>query len=91
MLLLPEARVINVSNQSPQRKVEGQHITTLPPILRQAVEDKLTNEGVDLERMQETYLGRWTYNMFAFDKLGKIVSEEKGSEPKFIPDQLGLF
>jgi len=91
MLLLPEARVINVSNQSPQRKVEGQHITTLPPILRKAVEQKLLDNGVDLDRMQETYLGRWTYNMMAFDKLGKMVSDEKAGDPRFIRDQLGLF
>ena len=91
MLLLPEARVINVSNQSPQRKVEGQHITTLAPAMREAVEAKLLAAGVDLDRMQETYLGRWTYNMAAFNKLGQIVSEEKGNDPIFKRDQLGLF
>jgi len=91
MLLLPEARVLNVSNQSPQRKVEGQHITTLPPMLRAAAEAKLSREGVDLDRMQEIYLGRWTYNMFAFDKLGKIITDEKEGDPRFIRDQLGLF
>ncbi len=91
MLLLPEARVINVSNQSPQRKVENQHITTLTPALRKAVEEKLLSHGVDLVRMQETYLGRWTYNAYAFDKLGQIITAEKGNDPKFIPDQVRLF
>jgi hypothetical protein len=91
MLLLPEARVINVSNQSPQRKVEGQHITTLPPPQRKAVEAKLLAEGVDLDRMQETYLGRWTYNMAAFNKLGQIITAEKGLNPTFHLDQQGLF
>ena len=91
MLLLPRARVINVSNQSPNRKVEGQHITTLPPLQRQAIERKLQEEGVDTERMQETYLSRWTYNAYAFDKLGKQITEMKGENPVFIPDQVGLF
>lgn len=91
MILLPEARVINVSNQSPQRRIEGQHITTIPPIQRKVVEAKLLAEGVDLDRMQETYLGRWTYNAYAFDKLGKIITEEKGSNPTFKPDQQSLF
>lgn len=91
MLLLPSGRVMNVSNQSPNRKVEGQHITTLTPLQRAAVERKLQSEGVDLDRMQENYLARWTYNMYAFDKLGNIVSDAKGDDPKFIPDQIGLF
>lgn len=88
MLLIPEARVINVSNQSPQRRVEGQHIDTLTPLQRQAVEQKLAACGVDTERMRETYLSRWCYNIWAFDQLGIQHFEE---DPKLVPDQLGLF
>lgn len=88
MLLMPEARVINVSNQSPRRRVEGQHIDTLTPLQRQAVEQKLAACGVDTERMRETYLSRWCYNIWAFDQLGIQHFEE---DPKFVPDQLGLF
>lgn len=88
MLLMPEARVINVSNQSPQRRVEGQHIDTLTPLQRQAVEQKLAACGVDTERMRETYLSRWCYSIWAFDQLGIQHFEE---DPKFVPDQLGLF
>ena len=88
MLLMPEARVINVSNQSPQRRVEGQHIDTLPPLQRQAIEQKLAACGVDTERMRETYMSRWCYNIWAFDQLGIQHFEE---DPKFVPDQLGLF
>lgn len=91
MLLLPEARVLNVSNQSPQRRVEGQHLTTIPAPQRAAVEAKLIAEGVDMDRVQELYLGRWTYNMYAFNKLGNIITEEKGPNPVFVPDQQGLF
>jgi hypothetical protein len=91
MLLLPEARVINVSDQSPQRRVEGQHITTLPAPQRAAIEAKLIAEGVDMERVMTLYLGRWTYNMMAFDKLGKIITEEKGPAPIFEIDQQTLF
>lgn len=88
MLLMPEARVINVSNHSPQRRVEGQHIDTLTPLQRQAVEQKLAACGVDTERMREDYLSRWSYNIWAFDQLGIQHFEE---DPKFVPDQLGLF
>jgi len=88
MMLMPEARVINVSDQSPQRRVEGQHIDTLTPPLRKAVEDKLRACGVDTDRMRETYLSRWCYNIWAFDQLGIQHFE---ADPKFVPDQIGLF
>lgn len=88
MLLMPEAKVIYVSNQSPQRRVEGQHIDTLTHLQRQAVEQKLASCGVDTERMRETYLSRWCYNIWAFDQLGIQHFE---ADPKFEPDQLGLF
>lgn len=91
MLLMPEARVLNVSNQSPQRRVEGQHIDTLTPIQRQAVEAKLQACGVDTERMRETYLSRWCYNIWAFDQLGRKITAEKEKHPEFHGDQIGLF
>lgn len=91
MLLMPEARVINVSNQSPSRRVEGQHLNTLTPPLRQAVIKKLEACGVDTERMQETYLSRWCYGIWAFDQLGKLMTERTNGDPRLILDQLGLF
>lgn len=88
MLLMPEARVINVSNQSPNRRVEGQHLDTLPPIQREAIEAKLRACGVDTARMRETYLSRWCYNIWAFDQLGR---DHFRGDPIFVPDQQGLF
>lgn len=90
MMILPEAKVINVSNQSPNRRVEGQHIDTLPQIQREAIEAKFQQHGVDIERMRETYLSRWCYNMYAFDQLGKMVDAGK-QDPVFVPDMEGLF
>lgn len=91
VLLLPEGKVINVSDQSPQRRIEGQHLTTIPAPQRQAVEEKLRAHGMDTDRMQSTYLARWCYNMYAYNKLGEIITLEKGGSPRFIPDQPGLF
>lgn len=88
MLLLPEARVINVSDRSPQLKIEGQHIDNLPPIQREAIEAKLKACGVDLSRMRETYLSRWCYNIWAYDQLGKARFED---DPRFIRAQPELF
>jgi hypothetical protein len=88
MLLLPEAKVINVSNRSPQRRIEGQHLDNLPPIQRQAIEAKLAACGVDTARMRETYLSRWCYNMWAFEQLGK---NHFRADPVYEMDQMSLF
>lgn len=88
MLLLPEAKVLNVSSQSPNRKVEGQHIDTLTQPQREAVEYRLRGCGVDTDRMRETYLSRWCYNIWAYDQLGKIHFRD---DPKFQLQQTELF
>ena len=91
MLLLPECKVINVSDQSPNRRMEGQHITTINPPQSAAVLSRLEAEGVDTERMQSGYLARWCYNLYAYDKMGKMIDAEKGNDPIFKRDQQGLF
>jgi len=91
VLVLPEARVMSVSAQSPNRRVEGQHITTLPPIMREAVIEKLQANGGDPERLATEYLSRWSYNVYAYTKLGEIIDLEKGPDPKFFPEKYQLF
>lgn len=88
MMLIPEAKVLSVSNQSPSRKVEGQHIDTLPAIQREAIEGRLAASGVDLDRMREIYLSRWCYNIWAFEELGKRYLRD---DPFFKMDQMELF
>lgn len=88
MLLLPEAKVINVSNQSPNRRVQDQHIDSLPLEQRMAIEAKLQACGVDTNRMRETYLSRWCYCIWAYDQLGRNHFREN---PTFKLDQQGLF
>lgn len=91
VLLLPEAKGMDVSDRSPRRKIAGQHYMNLPEVHRQAIAAKLLAEGVDLERMQSTYLSRWTYNMYAYAKLGHIITAEKNNDPVFMREQPGLF
>lgn len=88
MLILPEVKILNVSNQSPQRKVAGQHIDNISPVERQEIEQRLINLGVDVTRMRETYLSRWAYNIWAFDQLGKLYIKD---DLRFKGDQIGLF
>lgn len=89
MMLYPEARVISVSNQSPSRKVEGQHIDSLNPVMRAAVEERFLKMGVDLKRMREIYLARWAYNIHVFGMLGDLYT--KTHESKFIKEQQELW
>lgn len=91
MLLLPEARVINVSDQSPNRRTEGQHLINIPEVMREEVIRRLEAENVDVARAQQTYLARWCYNIYAYTKLGDIITEEKQGDPRFVRNQPGLF
>lgn len=88
IVLLPEGRNIAVSQQSPSRKVEGQHYATLTEPEKKKIREKLMTHGIDLERLQETYLARWAYNMYAYDYLGDLWSYE---DPVFRVKQPELF
>lgn len=92
VLLMPEAKVVSVSSQSPNRRVEGQHLTTIPTIMRSSVEQRLASYGGDPERLQSEYLSRWCYNIYAYSLLGETISAEKqAGADYFLPEQIGLF
>ena len=88
VLVMPENKVVSVSDQSPQRRVENQHITTMTPVVRQTLEQRLAQCGADVERLKSNYLARWSYNIWAFGQLGK-----NGFEKEAVLDleQEGLF
>ena len=88
MMLYPEARALSVSDRSPTRKVEGQHIDTLPAPQREALEKRFREMGVDTKRMREIYLSRWAYNIWAFGLLGELYNVD---DPKFSREQPELF
>ena len=88
MMLYPEARVISVSDRSPTRKVEGQHLDTLPAPQREALEKRFREMGVDTKRMREIYLSRWAYNIWTFGLLGELYNTD---DPKFLREQPELF
>lgn len=89
IVLYPEGRVINVSRQSPKRKEDGQHIDTFPPIVKEKIEQRMVECGIDLFRIRETYLSRWAWNVFCFARLGELYS--KTHESKFQREQVELF
>lgn len=72
-LFMPGYGTIAFSSQSPNRKVENQHIDTLPPIMRARVEEVLREQGYDETRMKENTYARWAYNAWAYAELGRSM------------------
>lgn len=87
-IFMPGLGTLAVSSKSPNAKVENQHIDTLPPDLRRAVEDRLIAEGYDPVRMRDVTYARWAYNAWAYDKLGRDL---EGRDAKFENQQETLF
>lgn len=89
-MMLLNGSVVSVSKDSPARKQEMRHLDTLTPPMRTAIEKQLSDAGVDLTRMRETYLSRWAYNIWAYDTFGKMHFSQTEAAV-FKADQIGLF
>ena len=74
-VMIPGKGIIPISSSSPARRKLGQHIDTYTPPLRDACIAEIRKRGYDFERMQDNYLGRWTFNCQTFTELGDIVTE----------------
>jgi len=85
--LFMEGKTMAFSSQSPNAKVPGQHVDTLPPIMREAVEQKLRNQGFDSERLRDNTYARWAYNAWGYAELGRAMPQDK----VFQNQQHGLF
>lgn len=87
-IFMPEFGTLAFSTQSPNAKVENQHIDTLPPIMREAVERRLIEQGYDPQRLKEVTYARWAYNAWAYAELGRQLN----TKPLiFHNEQQGLF
>lgn len=86
MILMPEMRVVAVSEDSGQRKTDMQHIDTLPEPQRVAIEKRFEEMGIDVDRMRRTYLTRWSWCVWAYHEFPKYIKTER-----FVPEEMGLF
>ncbi len=71
MIQLPGMGQINISSRSPSRKIEGQHITTYTEPQRKVVIDKIQALGFDVDRLENEYISRWAFNVWAYPKEGE--------------------
>lgn len=88
VILLPSGKVVRVARDSPSRKIEGQHIDTLVPEHRAALEKYFLECGTDLDRLQDAYVARYAYNIWAYVQLGEYYINQSNS---FTREQQELF
>lgn len=84
MLLIPGTGQVNVSSQSSSRKIEGQHLNTYTPPQREAIIKKIEALGFEVERLENEYISRWAFNVWAFPKEGERsqLTTFKRSQPE---------
>lgn len=87
-LLIPGHGVVAVSASSPNRKKNNQHADTMAPIVTEAIEKKLLDQGFELDRLRHEYVSRWTYNIHAYKEINERIERD---DPIFVGDQVGLF
>lgn len=89
VMLLPRSGTqIDVSSRSSRRKLNNQHLDSLPQLQRQVIEDEIAAEGADPDRMRHNYWSRWAWNCWAFPK---YVELRGGGAARFKPETMELF
>lgn len=73
-IFIPKHGQFAISARSPNVKVEGQHVDTLSPAHRAALESELIREGYDPQRMRDLNYPRWAYNVYAYTELGRMMT-----------------
>lgn len=82
-------KALSVSDNSPSRKVQNQHFSTLVPEHQQVILNHIAQQGYDMNRLETEYLARWAYNCGAFTRLEDFV--ELTQLDTFTSEQMGLF
>jgi hypothetical protein len=72
-----DGKTLAFSSESPNRKVAGQHIDTLPPIMREAIEKKLVQRGFDPASLRDNTYARWALNAAEYARLGREMDPNK--------------
>jgi hypothetical protein len=93
MILLPGAALgkawkIDISEQSSRAHQIGMHIDTVAPLETNALQGKIVELGGDPDRLRESYLPRWSWNLWAFPY---YVEQKRYEEDKFETVEQRLF
>lgn len=87
-IIMRNGKMLPISSQNPARKILGQHYANLSPAIQKAASEELGRYGLTVERAATVPYSRWAFNAGMFCYIGEDCSQE---DPKFIPDQEGLF
>lgn len=72
-IVIPGQGALHVSDQSPSRKDEGRHLTTLTPVEQDYIFAQLERQGFTLERLSTVYESRAAYNLWAYTVINKLI------------------
>ncbi len=87
-IMLPKFGVIAVSDTSPNRKVEGQHLKTMSFPAQHRIAEEVERRGFTLDRLASAYISRWVYNLNFFVEMQEDM---KDKELTFQLDQMSIF
>lgn len=69
--IIMDGKTMAVSSQSPSRKNANQHIDSMAPIMRDAIETRLIGMGYDPNRLRDIQYSRWAFNAEQFAQMGR--------------------
>lgn len=90
-ITIPGYGNLNVSIESPSRHDAGQHLRSLTDIEQEQVRIILERQGFDLKLVEERYLGRATYNIWAYQEMERQLNAKKATMPDRAPMPMELF
>ena len=71
------------------QQFEGMHIDTIPAPQREALEEIFRAQDIDTQRMRDTYVARWAWDVWAFPEFARL--REPPAPRTFKREQKGLF
>jgi|GEM_PF-2321027 len=82
---------LHVSKNAPSRHDKGAHINSLTDIERERVVATLVAQGFNPDYLIDHYLGRFTYNLFAYQIIQQQINEKKAQPKARTPMMQGLW
>lgn len=90
LVLMPTSgRQLNISAQSPTRKMPMQHYDSIPDIMREPIYKEIAADNQDIDRLRELYYARWAWNCWAFPRFVELRPDQVAR--RYVPEEQGLF
>lgn len=70
-IMLPNGKALAVSAKAAQRKIDGQHVETLTPPQRDAVDALVRAQGLTLDLLSEHHSHRWVWNVWQLPQVAR--------------------